>query len=211
MDRGALDKLGAVAVVAGGVLLAVYAVAVPMLLPISGGSYDLGQVVLDPDWPWISVVGFIGVLLLMPGFVAVYNRLAAGAGAVGLVSILVIELAYLLQACKLSWELFLYRAIAAQQASRFLLSDGVLRHDAMVVLFRSLASLVIFIGTVLFCYTLFRSREYPKAAAVLVFVGAITYGVGPAISVYVGIAGIFMFAVGCLLLGQRLARPAAAG
>jgi hypothetical protein len=211
MNRGTLDKLGATAVVAGGLLLALYAVAVAVLLPISGGNYDLAKVVLDPDWLWISVVGFLGVLLLMPGFLAVYNRLAAGAGAVGLVGILVIEFAYLLQVCKLSWELFLYRAIAAQEASRFLLGDGVLRHDVMVVLFRSVASLVILLGTVLFCYTLFRSREYPKAAAVLVFVGAVTYGVGPAISVYVGIAGIFMFAVGCLLLGQRLARPAANG
>jgi len=201
-----LDKLGAVAVVTGGMLLALYAVAVTMLLPISGGSYDLAKVVLDPDWLWISLVGFAGVLLLMPGFLAVHNRLAAG--AVGLVGIMVIEFAYLLQACKLSWELFLYRAIAAQEGSRFLLSDAVLRHDHMVVLFRTLASVAILVGTVLFCFTLFRSREYPRAAAVLVFVGAITYGVGPAISVYVGIAGIFMFAVGCLLLGQRLARPA---
>jgi len=209
MNRGVLDKLSAVTVVGGGLALALYAVAVAMLLPISGGTYDLAQVVLDPDWLWISLVGFVGVLLLMPGFLAVYARLAAGAGTVGLLAILVIEFAYLLQACKLSWELFLYRVIAEQETSRFLLSDGVLRHDYMVILFRSLASAVIFVGTLLFCYTLFRSREYPKVAAVLVFVGAITYGAGTAISVYVGIAGIFLFAVGCLVLGRRLAQPAA--
>ncbi|OAI16741.1 hypothetical protein A1355_09530 [Methylomonas koyamae] len=60
--------------------------------------------------------------------------------------------------------------------------------------------------TQLFCLAIYRSALYPKPAAVLIFAGALVYALGPAISVLVSIAGIFTFAVGCMLLGVRLLR-----
>jgi len=40
----------------------------------------------------------------------------------------------------------------------------------------------------------------------LIFVGAVVYALGPMISVFVSVIGIFTFAVGCMLLGVRLLR-----
>jgi hypothetical protein len=60
------------------------------------------------------------------------------------------------------------------------------------------------LGIVLFCYTLYRSSKYPKAGALLIFVGALVYALGPMISIFVSVAGIFTLAVGCLLIGVRL-------
>jgi hypothetical protein len=67
-----------------------------------------------------------------------------------------------------------------------------------------MASITILLGIVLFCYTLYRSSEYPKSAAVLIFVGALVYALGPMISIFVSVAGIFTLAIGCLLIGIRL-------
>jgi hypothetical protein len=39
---------------------------------------------------------------------------------------------------------------------------------------------------------------------VLIFAGALVYALGPMISIFVSVAGIFTLAVGCLLIGIRL-------
>jgi hypothetical protein len=121
-----------------------------------------------------------------------------------------IEAAYFLQACKVSWELFLYPVIARDPASAFLLRNTVIKHDAAVAMFRGLSSVAILLGIVLFCYTLYRSREYPKVAAWLIFGGALVYAFGPLLSIFISVAGIFTLSIGCLLLGIHLFRAPAA-
>jgi hypothetical protein len=41
---------------------------------------------------------------------------------------------------------------------------------------------------------------------VLIFVGALVYAIGPAISLFVSVAGIVTLSIGCLLVGLRLFR-----
>ena len=126
------------------------------------------------------------------------------AGWVGAIGFLFIEEAYLLQACKVTWEFFLYPVIASHPESAFLLGDAVIRNDPAVGVFRVVSAVTIIIGITLFCYTLYRSDVYPKVAAILVFVGALVYALGPMMSVLVSVAGIFTFAIGCFLIGLRL-------
>ena len=100
----------------------------------------------------------------------------------------------------------MYPVIASHAESAFLLRDLVIKHDPAVGIFRLMASVTILLGIVLFCYTLYRSSEYPKSAAVLIFVGAVVYAFGPMISIFVSVTGIFTLAIGCLLIGLRLFR-----
>jgi hypothetical protein len=72
-----------------------------------------------------------------------------------------------------------------------------------VAAFRLVSLATIFVGTVLFSMTLYRSRVYPKAAAIFTGVGALVYGIGPMVSVLVAIAGIVTFAIGCCLIGMQ--------
>ncbi len=206
MNGLSLEKIGGVSLIAGSLLLTAYAALFPVLLPIGNGTYDYVQVVLDPDWVRLAATAFAGVLLMLVGFYAVYSRIRSQTGVVGAIGFLFIEAAYLLQACKVTWELFLYPIIAVHPESAFLLRDLVIKHDPGVGLFRLTASVAIFIGILLFCHTLYRSSEYPKAAAVLIFVGALVYAIGPMFSIFISVAGIFTLAVGCLLLGLRLFR-----
>ena len=82
--------------------------------------------------------------------------------------------------------------------------DAVIKHNPGVMVFRVASSITIFIGIILFCYTLYRSDEYPKSAAILIFARALVYAVGPMISIFVSVAGIFTLSTGCPLLGIRL-------
>ncbi|MBI3599889.1 MAG: hypothetical protein HY097_04510 [Nitrospinae bacterium] len=206
MNYLSIEKVGGVSLILGSLLLTVYAALFPILLPIGDGTYDYVQVVLNPNWIRLAIVAFVGVLSMLVGFYAVYSRLRSNAGLVGAIGFLFVEAAYVLQACKVTWELFLYPIIASHPESAFLLREAVIKHDPAVVIFRIAAAITIFIGIVLFCLTLYRSDEYPKRGAILIFVGALVYAIGPMVSVFVSVAGIFILSIGCLLIGVRLFR-----
>lgn len=201
-----IEKVGGVSLIVGSLLLTFYSALFPALLPIGNGAFDYAEVVRNPNWIRLALMAGAGVLLMLVGFYAVYSRMRAKAGLAGAIGFLFVEAAYLLQACKVTWEIFLYPIIAEHTETAFLLRDAVIKHDPAVVIFRVAASATIFIGIVLFCYTLYRSDEYPKAAAILVFIGALVYALGPMISVFVSVAGIFTLSIGCLLIGLRLFR-----
>ncbi|WGS84237.1 hypothetical protein [Methylomonas sp. UP202] len=190
----------------GSLLLSAYAVLFPILLPLGTGAFDYAEVVRSPGWVPLALVAFAGVLALLVGFYAVYARMRDTAGMQGAVGFLFVEAAYLLQACKVTWELFLYPVIARYPETAFLLRDAVIKNDPAVLVFRNSGSATMLIGIVLFCLAIYRSALYPKPAAALIFVGAVVYALGPMISVYVSIVGIFTFAVGGMLLGVRLLR-----
>jgi hypothetical protein len=60
------------------------------------------------------------------------------------------------------------------------------------------------VGPVLLGLAILRSNPFPETATVLIAVGAVTYAVGPAVSVFVAIGGIILFAIGGLLTGLSL-------
>lgn len=207
MNSILLERAGGASIILGSLLLAAYAALFPALLPIGSGTYDFVQVVQDPDWTSLAAAAFAGVLLMLAGFYAVYARIRGRSDLAGAIGFLLIEAAYLLQACKITWELCLYPIIAAHPESAFLLRDGIIKHDPGVALFRLAASATILVGILLFCRLLYRSGDYPKAAAVLIFAGALVYAVGPMVSIFTSVGGIFALAAGCLLLGMELVRP----
>lgn len=206
MRSSSLEKLGALSLILGALLFAIYSALFPIALPMQHLVDDYVEVVLNANWTRLALLAMVGILLMLVGFYAVYARIRDKAGAVGAIGFLFIEAAYLLQACKVTWELFLFPIIARHTESAFLLRDGTINHDGAVEIFRNVSSLTILVGIILFCYSLYRSNEFPKAAPILVFFGALVYAVGPIFSILVSIGGIFTLALGCFLLGVHLLR-----
>ena len=171
-----------------------------------GGVYDLSVLSIDPRWIGIATMSFVGIFLMLFGFAAVYSRLYMISGWLGLLGFVCIEIAYVLQACKVSWEIFLYPTIGAHTGAVELFRDGIIHHATLTLIFRLLASGTILLGIVLFCLTLIHSREFPRSAGILIFVGALVYSLGALLGVFAAIAGIITLAVGCLLLGLKLIR-----
>lgn len=115
------EKLGGAAIIAGSLLLRAYAVLFPILLPLGTGTFDYAVVVRSPGWVSLAVVAFVGVLALLVGFYAVYAKMRATGGLQGSVGFVFVEAAYLLHACKVTWELFHYPVIARCLETAFLL------------------------------------------------------------------------------------------
>jgi len=205
MQLSTLQRLAGSALIAGSVLLAVYAIAFPAILPLDRMATDFAQIVLTPHWLWLASIAFAAVLLMVAGFAGVYSRLYASAGCTGLVGFVALELAYLLQACKVTWELCLYPTIAAHPTGVTILRDGILKQSELVGLFRLAATGTILVGTLLFCFTLIRAREFPKSGGIVLLTVALLYGLH--FNTPSAIAGILIHSLGCLILSLRLFRP----
>jgi len=209
MQLSTIQKLGGVSLILGSVLLFVYSILFPLLLPMNQMLTDFNLFVLNPNWLCIGIIAFVGVIMVIFGFVAVYSKLFVESGLVGLLGFIFLEIAYILQACKITWELFLWPVIASNQTSSFLLRDFVIKNSALVVTFRGIASITIFAGMILFCLAIIRSKNFPKLGGILIFIGALIYGLGPLLSVFVAMAGIFILSIGCTIIGLSLIKKQA--
>jgi hypothetical protein len=204
MKLSKLQKFGGVSLILGSVFLTAYSVFFFTVLPIGKVRQDVTLGILNPNWTWIGMTAFFGVVLMMFGFTAVYSKLFKESGALGFLGYIFVEIAYLLQACKVTWEVCLYPVIARNQSSVFLFKDSILKHSFAYVAFRSTASISILLGIVLFCVMLIRSKEFPKSAGILIFIGALLYGLGPILMVFMAIGGIIVLSIGCFQVGLKL-------
>ena len=209
MKLSTLQKFGGFSLIAGSALLTVYSVCFS-LLPVNGVHRDPVTAINDPNWVWLAVVVFIGVIFMMFGFMAVYSKMHEETGVTGFLGFIVVEIAYLLQAAKVTWEICLYPVISANNAFAPLLRDSIIKNSPLVYILNMTAMFSILIGIILFCLAIFRSGKFPRSAGIIVFAGALIYGFGPMLTVIVAISGIFIFSVGCLILGLKLMKGQAA-
>jgi len=204
MKFSTIQRWGGIAIILGSVFLTAWAICWATLLPAHERARDVSLMILNPNWTWIASLAFPGTLFMIFGFTAAYARLYNKAGVLGLIGYVFIILAYIFQAAKITWEIFVYPIIVGYEPSIALFRDKILMQHSQFVLFRWLASVTIFLGVILFCITLIRSREFPKSAGILILCGAIIYTVGPMINIYLAIAGVVILSIGCFILGYKM-------
>jgi hypothetical protein len=206
MTIASFERLGAACFMVGSTLLAGYAVLFAVLIPVGGAGAEYSLVVLDSNWARLSLVAFIAILFMLAGLDAVFSRIRATAGLTGTIGFLLTKIAFVLQACVLTWELLLDPIIAANAGSAFLLRERIIANDPGMVIFRWGAVLSIFLSTILFGLAVYRSKAFPRSALVLIMIGAVAYAIGPMISIILAVAGVIALSVGCILIGARLWR-----
>ena len=116
------------------------------------------------------------------------------------------KITFVLQACVLTWELLLDPIIAANAGSAFLLRERIIANDPGMAIFRWGAIVSILLSTILFGLAVYRSKEFPSSALVLIIVGAVAYAIGPMISITLAVVGVIALSAGCILIGARLWR-----
>ena len=206
MKLSTLQKFGGLSLIAGAMFLTVYAIFFNTLLPIKNISTDFSLVIINPHWIWITSFALAGIIFLIFGFTAVYSRLYKESGITGLIGYLLISLAYILQACQITWEIFIYPIITKNSSSIILFKDGILEKSYLFIFFQYASLFTILAGISLFCLVISRSNKFHSIAGILVFIGSIFYGIGSMLSIFVGLIGIVVFSIGCFMLGTRLMR-----
>jgi hypothetical protein len=204
MKFSTIQRWGGISIILGLLFLTAWAICWSTILPVNERLRDISLMISSPNWIWISSLAFPGTLFMIFGFTAVYARLYNKAGVLGLIGYVFIILAYIFQAAKITWEIFVYPIIVGFEPSIALFRDKILMQHPQFILFRWLASIAIFLGVILFCITLIRSREFPKSAGILILCGAIIYAVGPVINIYLAIAGVVILSIGCFIVGYKM-------
>lgn len=211
MNLSTLHKLSGWSFITGASLLVIYSVAFFACLPMASLNDNFAALVSDPDWLWIVCSAFFGILLMLPGYTAIYSVTFRSGGWAGLTGYVLIVFANLLQMCQVTWEVFIYPILAHHTETAFLLSDHVIETDPGIAVFFWTSSLSILIGIILFCRMVARSGHFGKAGAWGMAGGAILYGIGPFLTVYVAIGGIVLFAAGAICLANNLIRNIPSG
>jgi len=201
-------RLGGASIIAASVLLCIYGALFPIALPAIRSPLDYSRAVLSPWWVPLTTMAFAGVLLMLAGLDALHERAHPTSGFAW-TGLAILKLALILQACRLTWELFVDPVLAGHPQSAFLLRDAVIFNDAAVVIFRQVSAIALVAGVVLAGVTLHRSGVLPRRAAALIVAGALLYAVGPMLSTLVAVAGVIVLSIGCAWLGLRLRRDAA--
>ena len=202
-------RFGAATIVVGALLLVVYASLFPFVLPIGSAEFDYVTIVTSPWWRPLSGIAMVGVVLLLLGLDSVYSTFRMTAGIAAWLGFIALKVALVLQACRLTWELLLDPVIARQPAAQFLIRDGVLFTEPLVVAFRQAAGATIVIGIALFGTALYRSGVVPRLAVALLGIGSVGYAAGFLFSMHVAVAGTLTLGIGCLLIGRTLWRTTA--
>jgi hypothetical protein len=202
-----LQRLGGISIILGSILFTAWAVCWTTLLPVHERARDVSLMILSPHWIWIASLALPGIVLMIFGFTAAYSRIYHKAGLVGLTGYVFIITAYFFQAAKVTWEIFVYPVVVSHTPSISLFSERIFMQHPQFILFRWISSATIFVGVILFCITLIRSREFPKSVGILILCGAVIYTVGPIINIYLAIAGVLTLSLGCFVLGYKMILP----
>src|SRR5664279_767679 len=123
MELRTLQRICGIALGLGAVLIATYSILFSVLFPTDVFVHDLGAAVVQPAWTALGLTAHVAVVLMMIGFGGVYTRMARNSGLLGFVGFIVIELAYLLQAAKVTWEICIYPMLARHAGAASLLVD----------------------------------------------------------------------------------------
>ena len=199
-----LQRMGGIAIITGSALFTAWAVCWTLLLPVNERSRDVSVMIQNPNWIWIASLAFAGIILMIFGFTAAYGRIYASSGISGFLGYIFIITAYIFQAAKVTWEIFIYPAIISYGPAVPLFRDKILFLHSQVGLFRLLAEWTIIPGVILFSRSLIKSSEFPKISGFLILFGAVIYAIGPMINIYLAIAGVLALSAGCFIMGFKM-------
>jgi hypothetical protein len=190
-NSGLIRWSGLAAILAAGLL------SVGALLSLATESENLSVSATTPSYAFSSLLYLLGGVLLLLGLVGLYTRQSGSSGTLGLVAFLVAFLGTAL-AVGATWaELFVAPTLAVE-APRILDAEPT----GMLALGFTLTFVVFLpLGWLLFGVASLRARIYPRAAAILLMVGAVIAGLPiplTEIVLYVGVAWL-----GFVLLTER--------
>jgi hypothetical protein len=184
--------------ITGSIGLLIWWLLFPVFLPIKDASVNFQNLILDPNWTVLNLVGLVSCLFLclgLPGFYIAHYKHFKTMGFIGL-----------LLACS---GLILFTAIqyyetliwpaAVKVNPELLYNKGVLvAGNSNVVLGLLGSGIILGVGYVLFGCVAIRTKMYPLAPLLCLMSGAVVFGNG--VLFLVRTAGLILFVTGTIWL-----------
>lgn len=212
MSRTTLNRLSGLALILAFALSLVGGILHPVIDHQSHSVISLGQ----PIFPLAHMLIFFGGALLLIGLPAVYDRIAARTGILGLVGF---SLYFLANATFIqfftAYETFIAPTLAADAATRHLVApDGAILAAPPFAVLQGIGGIVYMLGLLLFGIAVARSRTLPRWFGVLMALAPVILLLPiPEAPILTGLLievprGLPVAAMGYALLGGERAAPA---
>ena len=188
-----MNRIAALCLVFGAVILTCYAIAFLALMPLDLAATKFAALVNRPMWTPLACLAMLGLLLLTHGLMQVLRALPLAPSHLAVASGLV-AIACILNVANLTWEAFVFPAIAKSAASAFVLNDGQIRDDGAVQMFHLLRVLASASALVALLHALWRRKDVPTrwgGVLLALGLGAFTFeAMLPPAIIVLGMAGL---------------------
>ena len=177
-----------------------YAILLPNLNPLAT-NYD--ELVLHPAWLFVNSLGVIGFLLALVGVLGIFFKQFDELNELGMVGFLVTFVGQVLYNAAIYYETFIWPILAESDPTLITLSTGPIYSNPIFFAMLILAGSMYAIGFLIFGYSTYKTKTFPKWAILLLVVGVVLFTPGffPYI---VRTLGIVVYALGLIWVGYIL-------
>ncbi len=207
MNKQSLGKVTAFASFSFAVFCLLWTLLTFLLLPVEASESDYSLLVLDPQWTAVALCGLLasvfGLFALGGILIDAYDR--AGYGL--LIGIILFVLGLLLEFAGLTWDVFIWPVICANNQYVSFVTDGVLISNIRFNVFLILMLTLLISGTFLTAFSLLKSRLYGKWVPWMLIAGIVFYALGHLFTMYVSMAGLCLYCGAFVLIGIKLLKP----
>jgi hypothetical protein len=169
MSSSTLYRLSGLALVLGGVIAAVFNVVNTVAFPSNSNGFD-PKVVTAAPWQIVSLLTFIGGVLILLGFPGAYLRQAKQSGVLGLIGFILLFIAGILLGLVIYIVDLLIIPYLATVAPKLL---GANSGPPALFVFFIAAAVIVTLGALLFAIATLRAHVLPRMAAILLLVAMV--------------------------------------
>ena len=191
-----------------GILLMVYAALMLMFaylwhfaLPFEGKLENYPAMLAHDQWFVIYAIGWTAVPIGMLALISLHGKYSNPLSLPGTIGFVLVFLGFFIQGCLLSWEAFLWPIVGNESRSAFLIQEAVFIKSPPVAALYISFSIAFSVGFVLLGYAWMKAKLFPKAAVIMVMLGAFVYSFAVAFGGWVGLIAFTIYLFGILSLG----------
>ncbi|MHA2282882.1 MAG: hypothetical protein ACXAC5_18730 [Promethearchaeota archaeon] len=173
------------------------------MLPIYEVPTNYHLLVLDPDWLIVNGLGVIGFVLALVGILGIFFKQFNDLTELGVIGFLITFVGQVLYNAGIYYETFIWPVLAESDPNLINLSTGPIYTSPVFFTMLILAGSMYAIGFLIFGYSTYKAKTFPKWAILILVIGVIffTPGFFPYI---VRTLGIIVYAGGLIWVGYVL-------
>ncbi|KKN44895.1 hypothetical protein LCGC14_0688450 [marine sediment metagenome] len=176
-----------------------------ILLPINEVATNYASLVTDPEWFLVNGLGVIGFILALIGILGIFFKQFGDLTELGMISFLITFVGQVLYNAGIFYETFIWPVLAKQPNIPNLidLSNGPIYGNPVFFMMLILAGSIYAIGFLIFGYSTYKAKSFPKWAILLLVIGVVSFI--PGFFPYaVRTVGIIAYAGGLIWVGYVL-------
>lgn len=204
MKKESLIRFYGLLNIAGGTILLLWWLSMPLFLPVAEAAESFKNMVMHSGWIPVNIAGLLGVILLSLGFPGLYLGSYEKVGRWGLAAMILALTGLILFTAIQYYETLLWPAAASLNPDMVQLGGVLINGDPAVASGLVVSGIIMGLGYILWAVVSIRNRTYPVWLSILLLIGAPLFANG--VVFVLRTAGIMLFCTGTIGTGIFLWR-----